>query len=197
MGARHFLGGLAISTVLFAANATAAGMGPLDDVIQPRTDATWTVAPLPGGGWQFDNAAARYAITYVYLYAAGDEAGRREVSVDVDVVAGEPDSLAGILYGFEEAPRSYFMFTLGGDRSINLHYFEDGSMDEKMKLGIGDLADGPVRLTVREYGNEIALLVNGQEKSRIGNDRIGRGAVGVVAAHVGRFQFNAFEIDVR
>ncbi|MEM8984918.1 MAG: hypothetical protein AAGC71_18050 [Pseudomonadota bacterium] len=188
---------LIIAIGVVSSTAYAGGMGPLDDVIQPRNDDTWSVAALRNGGWRFDNAATRYAITYYYLYPAGDESGRREVSVNVDVVAGEPDSLVGILYGFEEAPRSYFMFTLGGDRSVNLHYFDNGSMDEKMKLGIGDLADGPVRLTVREYGNEIALLVNGQEKSRIGNDRIGRGAVGVVAAHVGQFQLNDFSIDVR
>ncbi|MEQ8859143.1 MAG: hypothetical protein RIC56_10870 [Pseudomonadales bacterium] len=184
----------ATAIALVCANASA-DMGPLEGIIEPHQGQAWTVSRAQQGGWLFDNPAAAYDIQYYYLNPKRGEAGRREISVDVTHLSGSGDSLAGILYGYVDSPRSYFMFTVGGDRSVNLHYFEGGKVEERMKLQLGDMRSAKARLTLRESGSEIALLINGQEKSRIGNDRMGQGAVGIVTAHTGRFHLDNFEVE--
>lgn len=184
---------LALSSFLADRSAHAFDMGELSDIIQPRSDADWTVTN-EGGAAVLENRNSPYAITYYYVSPRPGDEGRREISVDVGMMSSERDSLAGILYGFEEDPKSYFLFTVGGDRSVNLHFFDQGNMQEKMKLTSSDLRADKTTLTIRENGNEISLLVNGVEKSAIGNDRIGRGAVGIVAAHLGTYSFRNFGV---
>ena len=174
--------------------AEAAGMGPLDSVLSPQYGDPWVVAKS-GGGWQFENADGAYNIQYYYVFPADGEAGRREISVDVSVEAGEPDSLAGIIYGYQNEPRSYYLFTLGGDQQVRLHHVAAGNFEERMAFGIGGVRDRAT-LAIREYGNEIALLVNGEEKSRFGNRDMGRGAVGIAAGHIGRFRFANFDVRI-
>lgn len=177
-------------------SAAAFDLGPLSEIITPRSDGTWSITDNNGVAI-FENQNAPYAITYYYLNPRPGEEGKREISVDIGMLNFEPDSRAGLLYGFEDNPRSYFMFTVGGDRSVNLQFFEQGNMEERMKLGISSLQADKTTLTIRERGNEIALIVNGEEKSVIGNDRIGRGAVGIVAAHVGRYSFQNFSVTAQ
>ncbi|MEQ8484453.1 MAG: hypothetical protein RIB46_08810 [Pseudomonadales bacterium] len=183
----------AIAIALVCANVSA-DMGPLEGLIEPHQGQAWTVSRAQQGGWLFENPDAAYDIQYYYLNPKPGEAGRREISVDVSHLSGSGDSLAGILYGFVDSPRSYYMFTVGGDRSVNLHYVEEGNVEEKMKLQLGDMRSARARLTLRESGTEIALLVNGQEKSTLANDRMGQGAVGIVTAHTGLFHLDNFDV---
>ncbi|MEO1035131.1 MAG: hypothetical protein AAFX44_06175 [Pseudomonadota bacterium] len=189
---------VALMLVNFLATPAVAdsSMGPLNGIIEERASDTWTIRSAPRGGWYFENPGSRWDITYYYVNSPPSDEGKREVTVDVAMLEAEPDSLAGILYGFRDQPRSYYLYTLGGDRSVNLFYFEEGNMERKMQFQLGDMRDGPVQLALREHGSEIALLVNGDEKSRIGNDRMGRGAVGVVTAHVGRFHLENFNVTL-
>ncbi|MEM6640675.1 MAG: hypothetical protein AAF610_12340 [Pseudomonadota bacterium] len=171
-----------------------AGMGPLADVLAPEEDATWRIAPA-GDGWRFTNAQDDGAIRYYYLNEKPGEGGKRAISVDVQVRGG-PDSLAGLLYGFQNQPRSYYLFTLAGDRTVHVHHFNDGRFEQKMQFGLDGL-NGPVTLAIQEYGQDIALLVNGKERSRLGNNSMGRGGVGVVAVHTGNYLFSNFRKSVR
>lgn len=185
------LKGVFALAIWLACAKASAGMGPLDGVITTEQDQSWRVSPA-GNGWQFQNAQERGAIRYYYVNEQPGEGGRRTISLDVQV-QGSPDSLAGLLYAFQDQPRSYYLFTLSGDNTVNLHHFDNGNFEQKMQLGI-DGVGGTVTLTIQEHGQEIALLVNGREKSRIGNSNMGRGGVGVVAVHTGNFLLENFSV---
>ncbi|MEL7311644.1 MAG: hypothetical protein AAFN07_09045, partial [Pseudomonadota bacterium] len=182
---------LATFSVLATGNIAHAGMGPLDDVMVAERDQSWNVQPTRDG-WRMTNNQAPGAIRYFYVNEQPGEAGKRTISVEV-AVDGGPDSLAGILYGFNQNPRSYYLYTLGGDNSVNLHYFGPDGFEQKMQFGIEGLR-GAVTLGIQEYGQEIALLVNGQEKSRLGNDTMGRGGVGIVAVNTGDYVLENFAV---
>ena len=190
-------GWIAAIGFMAAALAPAVGgafeMGPLSRVIEPRRDDVWTIRD-EGGAAVFENVRSPNQITYYYVDPQPGDAGRREVSVEVDLLKAGPNSLAGRLYGFEANPKSYFLFTVGGDGSVNLHRFDQGRFEQRLKMTIGGVADGPTTLTIRERGDEIALLVNGVEKSSLGGSSFGHGGVGVVAADVGTYRFADFSI---
>ncbi len=173
--------------------AARADMGPLAGIVEPRSDEVWDVR-LDGGAVEMTNRQSPYQITYFFVNPRPGEEGQREISVDVAMLASENDSLAGLLYGFRENPKSYFLFAVGGDRSVNLYHFDQGSFEQRMKLSLSDLRAEKTTLTIRERGDEIALLVNGVEKSSIGGDAFGRGAVGIAAGHIGRYRFDNFRV---
>ncbi|MEM9531432.1 MAG: hypothetical protein AAGA23_10965, partial [Pseudomonadota bacterium] len=183
----------ALTLTLISCGSSHAGMGPLDGIITEEQGQSWKVAPA-GEGWRLSNTQDPGAIRYYYASEQAGQGGRRSISVEVRVNGG-PDSLAGILYAFQDQPRSYYLFTLAGDSSVHLHHFNQGNFEQKMQLGLDGLGN-TATLTVHEYGSEIALLVNGEEKSRIGNSDMGRGAVGVVAVHTGDFLMQNFDVSL-
>ncbi|MEM9173353.1 MAG: hypothetical protein AAGA84_11690 [Pseudomonadota bacterium] len=170
------------------------GMGALEDIITAEQGQTWTVAPN-NGGWNLTNEHANGAIRYYYVDEAPGTGGSREISVDV-AVTGDAYSMAGLLYGFRDQPRSYYLYTLAGDQSVHLYHYSNGEMSQKMQLGLDGLGD-QVTLGLVEHGQEIALLVNGEERSRIGNNSIGSGGVGVVAVNTGEYDLHNFTLNAQ
>lgn len=171
-------------------------MNELSNVLEAREDTTWSVSADQGAAL-FQNQTTPGAITYTYLHPGEGEAGHRTITVDVEMLAGNSHSHAGLLYGFEDDPRSYFLFTVGGDQSVNLNYFDrKNGMQERMKMSLQTKAPGKTTLTIRENKNEIELLINGEMKSALGNSRMGRGAVGVVAVDQGKYRLSNFDIAI-
>ncbi len=170
-----------------------AGMGPLTPVIQETDDGGWRVRNADGG-ITLTNTTEPGAIRYYYVNAGAAEEGRREMSADVTLLQSEPGSQAGLLYGFQEDPKSYFVFTVRGDGLASLHAMDSSGFHEKTAFSLSTSVTETVTLGIVERGNEIALLVNGVEKASLGNDRLGRGAVGIVASHLGSYRFDNFGI---
>lgn len=98
------------------------------------------------------------------------------------------------MYGFKNEPKSYFLFTLAGDGSVNLHFFGNGKFEQRWETQIDGLDLKRTTLTIRERGDKISLLVNGEQASAFGNEAVGKGAVGIVAADVGTYRFANFSI---
>lgn len=171
---------------------TYSGMGALDGVLTEEHDRIWRIEETEDG-WVFANDEGQGEMRYFYVGTEAGQAGQREVTVDVKVLHGSVYALAGLLYGYQENPRTYYLFTLGGDGQIHVHHFDQGRFEERMALGISGVSD-TARLSIREYGNEIALLVDGEERSRLGNADMGKGSVGIIAADTGRFQLANFSV---
>jgi|GEM_PF-702708 len=173
-----------------------AGMGPLTPFIQDMSDGGWTVRNN-NGRVVMTNESEPGAIRYFYVNPGPGEEGHRDISVDVSLLESEPNSLAGLLYGFQDNPRSYYLYTVRGDGLVSLHAMENGDFQERMAFSLGEPTTSITTLGIRERGNEIGLLVNGVEKSSMGNNRLGRGAVGIVASHLGRYQFDNFAVSAQ
>ena len=173
--------------------ASAFDMGPLSPSLEEGDDGVWTLRE-DGGAVVLENGRDPSSVSYHYAGTEPDAEGRREITVDVAVLGSTDGSLAGLLYGFRESPRSYLMFTVGGDRSINLHEMRDGGFEQRTKTGMPELRAERTTLTIRETGDTVSLLVNGIDAGSFGNDLTGGGAVGIVAAGIGAHRFSGFDV---
>lgn len=171
-------------------------MGALNQYLEPGASGAWTLTEQNGAA-VFDNREADGALTYYYVGANAGEEGQREITVDVSILRSSGFSKAGLLYGFENEPRSYFMYTIDGENTLRLEYRSPDGWEERMSSTLSEVSSDKVTLSIREDGNLISLLVNGQERSSIGNDQTGRGGVGIVAAGIGTYSLNRFNISVR
>ena len=169
-------------------------MGPLTPFLSPGNYGAWTLS-ADGSAVLLENAAGRGDLTYYYAKPKPDEQGQRDISVDVNLVRAGAQSFAGLLYGYQESPKSYFIFAVQGGRSVGLFERTDAGFRQRFGTQIDRASGNPTRLTIRERGNSIALLVNGREISSFGNDSIGRGAVGIAAGDVGNYRFSGFSVQ--
>ncbi len=180
----------------FALSAGNASMGPLAPFLQPGTGTAWNIQQAADGGVVLENAAARGDLTYYFVNSQPGEQGQREVSVDVELLRSGANSLAGLLYGYTENPKHYYLFALQGNNVVSLFERTESGFQQRQSQQIGGLPAGRARLSIREQGKSITLLVNGRELSSIGNESIGQGAVGIAAADVGSYRFGNFQVSV-
>lgn len=180
--------------LLGAAHASAFDMGSLSKVIEANAEGPWTVRD-DSGAVLLENTNTPGSIEYYFAGIEKGTEGRRMITVDVSLVKADAESMAGLLYGFTATPKSYFLFTLAGDGSVSLHFFDNGNFEERWKTQIDGLDVTRTTLSIQEQGDQILLLVNGEQASGFGNDRVGKGAVGIVAANVGTYRFAKFRVD--
>lgn len=190
-----YLATLTLAAMLAATAAQAFDLGPLNQFVKPTDQGNWTVTD-EGGSAVFENRATPGDITYIYAAPKPGEEGRREISLNVGVLGGDGYSKAGLLYGFQANPRSYYMFTVSANSTVRLEQRTPDGWQERMSSTIGGLDPKNTTLTIRENGNEITLLVNGEERAGFGSDSMGRGGVGIVAAGIGKYAFGKFSISV-
>lgn len=177
-----------------SAKAQSAEMGPLDEFLKTGIDGAWE-AKDSGDFYILDNDETASAIRMYYVNPRDGQAGNRQISVDVDLKETSPASRAGILYGYIEDPKSYFTFTLDADGSVSLFEIGGGKADQRVNTQIDAVKDGVNTLTLLEQGQTIALFVNGEKLTELGNDRMGRGGAGIVAWEPGEYAFRNFDID--
>lgn len=180
---------------LISASSFAFNMGPLNQYLEPGSFGAWELAEQDGAAI-FNNQQADGDINYYFVGANPGEAGQREISVEVGILRNSNFSKAGLLYGFENDPRSYFMFTIDNLATVRLEYRSPTGWEERISNTIAGLDSKNVTLSIREDGQQISLLVNGVEQSAIGNDRMGRGNVGIVTVGIGTYGFRGFDIKV-
>jgi len=191
---------LALYTFLISAlgvpsllQAAASSLGPLSEYIQAGDDGTWRVVD-DGTSAYLENAKTEGAITYYYVGAnAGDE-GRRTISVDVAFGQITEWSMAGLLYGYTDNPKTYYTFTVRGDSTVNIHQMINGSFEEVLAVPMTSLSAEKTTLTILENGKSVTLSVNGQSLETYTDDQIGQGAVGIVASDIGQYKFSHFSI---
>ena len=187
---------LAAALLCFAApQSHAFDLGPLSPVVAPETGDIWTIADDAGMAI-FENKTDPGAIRYYYLFADPAKEGKRTVSLDVSLKDPDPSGLGGILYGFKEDPRSYYLFTVSAEGLVHLHFFSPNGFEERIASSVDGLDPSNVTLSIVEDGDSISLMANGQEISGISNNRIGSGALGIVAVGRGTFGFRNFDIAV-
>ncbi len=173
--------------------AQEASLGPLASVVSPGSDGSWTVTAGEKGA-QLINRDSPGDIRYYFVNADPNAFGKRTVTVTLQMLDTGPNALGGLLYGFEDNPKSYFLFTVGGNGTVNLHFRGAEGFEQRMQSSLDGSLNEPVTLKIIEKGNEIDLYVNGRNIGSLGNDRIGRGALGIAAADTGTFRFGQFSI---
>lgn len=183
---------LAAFTAVAATAAAAQDLGPLTPVLELGESPPWLGA-AEGSAYVLSNSTDPGAVRYFWIGAPEGE-GQRTIGVDVEIREAQEASGAGLIYGYQEEPRSYFLLLLRPGNQVALLQRTDAGVEERMSLGGDMVRSGANRLEIRERGQEIELLVNGQSIGSIGNDRIGRGGVGIAAAGTGTFVFSNFAV---
>lgn len=186
------LSSLVLPSVVFAAPDI--NMGLLNQYLPPGQQGAWKIHP-EAGSVVLENSGGSGDITYYYVNSEPAIEGRREISVEVGLLRSGAGSMAGLLYGYQENPKSYYIFALNGSNTINLYQRSASGFELRMSQQLGERLNNQARLAIREQGNTISLLVNGREVSSFGNDSIGRGGVGIAAVDVGVYRFSDFQVN--
>ncbi len=173
----------------FAAVAVA-DMGRLKGVLDTGASDGWE-ARFDAGSYWLDNPREDGAVRYYYAPHASGDGGHRTVSVEVSVDSPNPNSRAGLLYGFDSRTRHYFLLVLGRAGQFDIYRRDASGFNLRMSSST-DAGGGFNRIEVRENGREIAFSVNGADLGSIGNGDVGSGALGIAAVGVGRFGFRNY-----
>ncbi|MEM7284565.1 MAG: hypothetical protein AAF438_23450, partial [Pseudomonadota bacterium] len=169
-------------------------MGPLASVIEPGQDGAWSVSSGVKGV-QLRNQQSSGDLTYYYVNENTAALGRRVVNLTVQVFDASDNALGGILYGYQDNPRTYFLFTVGAGGTVNLHYRGEEGFEQRFQSNLRGSTTDPVKLRLVENGREITLWANGERVGSLENQRLGQGAVGIAAADIGTFRFSQFSIE--
>lgn len=171
-------------------------MGGLSPYLSDGPQGYWNVIG-ENGSVVLENSEGSGDITYYYLNPGSGEEGRREISVDVQLLNTSPYSWAGMLYGYTDNPRSYYIYTVGADNNVSLYHRTNTGFELRFSQSSPGRADQINQLGIRESGNMIELKFNGHIISSFGNDSIGFGAVGIAAGDIGTYRFQGFDVNVK
>lgn len=184
---------LALAVGLAVASPAVADMGRLEDFLpKPGQDDPWRF-DRPGGGFVMENGADASALSYYYVNPRPGAEGKREIAVDVAFGPGA-DGVAGLLYGFDPADRSYFMFVLDPAGMVSFYRRDKSGFKQLLQSEMPNIRPDVNRLTIREAGREATLLLNGEKVSAMSINGLGRGGAGVVAGGKVHVRFDRFSI---
>ena len=171
----------------------AANLGPLAGVVSLEENGPWA-ASVEEGYYTLANASAPGSIRFFYLGADAATAGRRRLSVRVRVEGGEEGGLAGLLYGHRADPLFYYAFGLTDDGRTTLYRRDADGIAPVIETQLGEEAPREVLLAIEEQGEDIRLLVDGEEVGRFAGEGTGGGGIGIIAMGKGRFGFRDFAV---
>lgn len=196
---RSVLAALALAATLpLAAPATAQKapepMGQLTTILPEKgSDGAWE-AELSASGFAITNRTEADAVRYYYVNAGKDE-GQRTVHVNVSVEPRGPrPAMAGLLYGFDPATKSYFMLVVDSGQEVSFIHRGRQGLKRIAAAKLDKLSGGPYRLAIAEEGDKITLSINGKRLGSLSSEALGEGATGIIAAGLGTFAFSDFSI---
>lgn len=172
-------------------------MGPIAEVLSLEDDGTWR-GVVVDEAYHLVNPEAADAIRYYYI-DADESYGSRTVQAQAGAVDGE--GMAGLLYGFEEDPKQYYMLVVDGEGTIRLLFRGQDGVSEKFSATLGDDQEAgagePVKLAMVEDGANVEIFVNDKSLGSFSSDATGKGGVGIVAIGIVDAMFKDFEVKTK
>ena len=169
------------------------GIGPLSEVVFTGAEDGWSGSMESGVYWLENTAGAADDIRYFYTAPVAGATGERSAGVDVLTAQMTAEGMAGLLYGYQDSPRSYYLIMISGSGEVAVFRRDEDGLNRIMSSASDATKTESVRLEVREKGNELTVLANGKSVGSLQNDSIGTGLVGIAAAGTGRFGFTNYE----
>ena len=170
---------------------TAQSMGLLENTLSYGVDGNWT-GSVEGNSYRISGPKADSDIKYFIVNTAEETWGKRTFQVNVDSSQGNG---AGLIYGFQENPKQYYMILVTSSNGLKVLQRNQEGVEERMSSSF-EHEGGPVALKIQEEGNSINIFVNGNKVIGLGNDSMGKGAVGIIAVNAGEYVFSDFEFTV-
>ena len=187
----------AFAALLLATSPAAADVGVLTPLIEgEERNEHWNVTLAEDGDALLRSLSGPGEVRFYFLRPAEGEEGQRRIGVTVDMRGAAEGGQAGLLYGYQENPKRYYLYTVGADGKITLMRRDEGGFRTMISSTKGGLQPEAVRLELVEDGQQVGFVVNGERGASLGNDTMGRGAVGIVAISPGTFRFEDFEVTL-
>lgn len=169
------------------APAEAASLGPLAPFLLygEEADSPW-IGETDGNGYRLINADDPDAITYFFLGTAPESNGKRTLEVKTVLLQG--DGKAGLLYGFRDNPKEYYLLVVNAEGLVQVfHRPPEGGLIEAMSANLerdDGQAAGPVVVTLRivEDGDTAQVVVNDAKIGTLQGPTVGNGDIGIGAA---------------
>jgi len=147
------------------------------------TNGPW-IGETDGNGYRLINPEDPGAVVYFFTDANPDALAPRDVSVGTVVLQG--DGAAGLLHGYQDDPKSYYLYTIRGDGRIEvLHRQPQGGFASifNAQLEAPEEQTGPRLVTLRmvETAGGVDVYFNEGKLHTIETAKAG-GGVGVAAS---------------
>lgn len=187
---------LSYSTLLFILiftlriNPAVANLGVLKEVLSTGYSDGWA-ANIESGEYWLENINQQGAIRY--YYAAHDGINhQRKISTKVIVDAADPYSQAGLLYGFDNATRSYFLVVISAEGLFSVTRRDSNGFQALFETYLELNPKTFTVITIQENRNQLLFFINGNNVGEITHPAAGKGHVGIVAIGTGKFGFTDF-----
>ncbi|MCH6256315.1 hypothetical protein MLD52_07130 [Puniceicoccaceae bacterium K14] len=169
------------------------GMGPLSDFLFEGAVDGWSGSTVDNVYWLENQASDPNDIRYFYTAANKSAFGKRTAEVEIFTEHMDPESRAGLLYGFQESTRSYYLIVAGCNGSIDMYLKDNDGFQLSQSSSVGAKPNKPIRIQIKEDGQQLTILANGKTLSSIGNNSIGKGQLGIAAFGSGKFGFTNYQ----
>jgi hypothetical protein len=189
---------LAIAAVIAAlayagpAAAQDAPLGAFTSLVEDGTDGPWQQT-ITAEAYTMENRSDPNAIRYYWGIGDRDEIGSRTITLEVELVGGGDTARAGILYGYQDEPRSYFAFVLEASGAVALYRRDAAGFNMYMSTVTDALRDGANELSIIESAGTITMFFNGVQTGSYNGAGVGEGAAGIISIGTGRFIFTAYD----
>lgn len=167
------------------------GLGPLTDVVFAGKVDGWNGDTRDGVYWLQNEAGDPNDLRYFYTHSSGKDKGQRSARIDVFTSEMHPEGNAGILYGYREQPKFYYLITATKRGSVDVFKREGNNFDLIQSNSINTAE--VVRLEVREHANKLSVLANDQILTELENENVSKGLIGIAAFGPGKFGFSNYK----
>lgn len=168
------------------------GMGPLTEHLFPGEVEGWSGSMEQGIYWLANEAKNPNDIRYFYTAIDDEPTATRTVSVDILTRDMGPNARAGLLYGYQDSPRFYYLIVASSNLELDIYQRNGDRFQLSQSSSIDSAGNGIVSLELNEKGRQLTITANGRTVSSLENDFIGNGQLGIAAFGLGRFGFTNY-----
>lgn len=167
------------------------GLGPLESIVSIGEADGWN-GFLDNGVYWMENTSDGGAIRYYFTGISG-AIGSRSLRVDVNAQGMSESSRAGLLYGYRESPKSYFLLVVSGDGMFEVYQRGSNGIQLRSGSSFALSKSGFQTIELEEENRKLSFSVNGKDMGSLESDVIGGGALGIAAMGLGRFGFSNYQ----
>ncbi len=168
------------------------GMGLLTEHLFLGPVEGWSGAIDHGAYWLTNEAGNADDIRYFYTALDDQNNGKRAVEVELLTKKMDANARAGLLYGYRDSPRLYYLIVAGKDGQLDVYERNGNSFRQSLSSSFDMASDGVVRLKAQEDGQQLSITVNGKNVSKLENNFIGKGQLGIAVFGLGQFGFTNY-----
>lgn len=166
------------------------GLGSLESIVSIGESDGWN-GSLDKGVYWMENTNDEGAIRYYFTGVSG-ATGSRSLKVDVNAQGMTESSRAGLLYGYEDSPKSYFLLVVGGDGMFEVYQRGANGIQLRSGSSFTMSKSGFQTIELKEENQKLSFSVNGKAMGSLESDAIGGGALGIAAMGMGRYGFSNY-----